>query len=273
MKMGITVYGAHLMVPEETRTVPRIVRAAAGVGFDGIDLGYYWGENRQEEFKEAQKVADAEGIEIANYIVGNNFGNAAAESEEKFQAEIDKVNQALDEAAYFGCKVLRVFGGGYDLDWDTYSGRIAEALAKCAERAAKNQVVMAIEDHGALCRNSTQQLFYINTVNSPWLRANCDIGNYWVVGRTPSQQLPLDGVTAIAPYTAMVHVKDYVIINNTAVAVPTGEGVIDMEACFRVLKDAGYDSWVTLEYECSIGVPKQGITTSLVNMRRFDVSC
>ena len=46
MKMGITVYGAHLLVPEESRTVPKIIQAAAHVGFDGIDLGYYWRENK-----------------------------------------------------------------------------------------------------------------------------------------------------------------------------------------------------------------------------------
>ena len=46
MKMGITVYGANLMLPEEKRTVPEIIRAAAHIGFDGIDLGYYWGENK-----------------------------------------------------------------------------------------------------------------------------------------------------------------------------------------------------------------------------------
>ena len=75
MKMGITVYGAHLMVPEEGRTVAKIIRQAANVGFDGIDLGYYWGEDKAAEFAEAKKVADGEGIKIANYIVSNNFGN------------------------------------------------------------------------------------------------------------------------------------------------------------------------------------------------------
>ena len=67
----------------------------------------------------------------------------------------------------------------------------------------------------------------------------------------------------------MVHVKDYVFVNNRHVACPSGEGVIDFKNCFRALKDAGYDGYLSLEYECSIGDPKQGITTSLVNMRRL----
>ena len=71
MKMSTAVYGAHLLVPEEGRSVAKIIKAAADLGFDGIDLGYYWGEDKAAEFAEAKKVADGEGIAIANYIVGN----------------------------------------------------------------------------------------------------------------------------------------------------------------------------------------------------------
>ena len=71
----------------------------------------------------------------------------------------------------------------------------------------------------------------------------------------------------------MVHVKDYLIINNKQVAVPSGEGLIDLEECFRILKDADYDGTLSLEYECSIGDPKQGITASLVNIRRALACC
>ena len=173
MKMGITVYGAHLLVPEEGRTVSKIIRAAANIGFEGIDLGYYWGENKAAEFEEAKKVADGEGIEIANYIVGNNFGNAIAEN--RLEAEIKLVKVALEEAASFNCKALRVFAGGYGLDWATYSKGVLDAFAECLETAEKCNVVMAIEDHGALCKNSAEQLFYINEVNSPFLRATASI--------------------------------------------------------------------------------------------------
>lgn len=267
MKTGITIYGAHLLVPEEKRTVANIIRAAAHVGFDGIDLGYYWGEDKTSEFAEAKKVADGEGIAIANYIVGNNFGNAAAE--DRLPAEIEKVKVALEEAASFGCKALRVFGGGYDLDWTTYSPQIADALAACVATAEKCNVVMALEDHGALCKNSAEQLFYINKVNSPFLRATADIGNYWF----PGGERPEDGVKNIAPYTAMVHVKDYVIVNNTQVACPSGDGLIDFKRCFRILKDAGFDGYLSLEYECSTGCPCQGIRTSLANMRKLVFAC
>ena len=268
MDFTVSVYGAHMLVPEEGRTVAGIMRAAAGLGFDGIDLGYYWNEEKKaQELTDAKKLAEDLNLKLINYVSGNNFGNAIAEN--RLQAEIDKVKTALDEAAFFGCKNLRVFAGGYDLEWEKYSQGIADALAVCAEHAAQNNVVMAIEDHGALCKDSSEQLFYISTIDSPFLRATADIGNYWTHGN----ELPEQGVAAIADLAAMVHVKDYLIINNKFTSVPTGEGVIDLKQCFRILKDAGYKGTLSLEYECSIGEGRHGITTSLVNMRRAYAGC
>ena len=116
MDFTVSVYGAHMLVPEEGRTVAKIMRAAAGLGFDGIDLGYYWGEeNKAQEMEEAKKLAEELNLKLTNYITGNNFDNAIAE--DRLQAEIDKVKNALDEAAFFGCKNLRVFACGYNLEW------------------------------------------------------------------------------------------------------------------------------------------------------------
>lgn len=268
MDFTISIYGAHLLLPEEERSVAKIMQRTAGLGFDGIDLGYYWNEEKKaEEMKDAQKLAEDLGLKLTNYIVGNNFGNAIAE--DRLQAEIDKVKSALDDAAFFGSKNLRIFGGGYGLEWEKYSSGIAEALAVCAEHAGKNNVVMGIEDHGALCKDSSEQLFYIGTVDSPFLRATADIGNYWTHGG----ELPEQGVAAIADAAAMVHVKDYVVINSTFTSVPAGEGIIDLKQCFRLLKDAGYNGTISLEYECSIGEALHGISTSLSNMRRLFTLC
>lgn len=267
MKVSISVYGANQLVPEERRTVANIIAQAAAVGFDGIDLGYYWGENRQAEFQQARKIADDCGIQIANYICGNNFGNALAEG--RGEKEIANVKQAIEEAACFGCPALRIFAGGNNLAWEEYSPRIADAIAACLPHAEQHRVVLALEDHGGLCRDSAQMLYYLQKINSPFLKANIDIGNFWL----PGNELPEDGVRATAPYAAMVHVKDYLIVNNTFVAVPTGEGLIDFATCFRTLSRAGYTGWLSLEYECKIGDPRQGITTSLVNIRRASAGC
>ena len=51
------------------------MRAVAGLGFDGIDLGYYWSEDkRAQEMKDAKKLAEDLQLKLTNYICGNNFG-------------------------------------------------------------------------------------------------------------------------------------------------------------------------------------------------------
>lgn len=262
MKISTSIYGSHNLLPDDKRTVKGIITKVAGLGFDGIDLGYYWGDNKAAEMKEAKALAQDLGIDIPNYIVGNNFGNAIDKGE--LPAEIDKVKIALDDAAFFGCHALRVFAGGYGLNWDEFSPKIADAFAECLEHAEANAVPMALEDHGALCKNSREQLFYINKINSPWLKANADIGNYWLGGHED----PLEGVANIAEVAIMTHIKDYVVINNTNVQVPPGDGEIDFAECFHILAQAEYSGTLSLEYECAIGNPLHGITTALVNMRR-----
>ena len=71
----------------------------------------------------------------------------------------------------------------------------------------------------------------------------------------------------------MVHVKDYVIINNTPVACPSGDGIIDLKTSFRLLKDSGFDGYLSLEYECQTGIPQHGISTSLANIRKLVAAC
>lgn len=263
MKIGIAVYGAHTLVSDDNRYVPDMIKAAAGIGFDGIDLGYFWGDNRKKEMAEAGKVAGDCGIELPNYICGNNFGNAIVER--RIDKEIDMVKRALDEAAYFGCGCLRIFAGGIGLKFADHFNGIADAIAACVGHAEQCGVVMAIEDHGCLCKDSREQLSYIERIASPFLRANCDIGNYLY----HAGELPEHAVSAVAGVTGMVHVKDFAVINNSFVSVPVGEGIIDCKKCFRILKDTGYSGYLTLEYECGIGIPRQGIAASMVNMRRF----
>ena len=53
----------------------------------------------------------------------------------------------------------------------------------------------------------------------------------------------------------------------------SGDGIIDLKQCFRILKDDGYKGTLSLEYECSIGIAAHGIATSLSNMRRLYTGC
>ncbi len=260
MKPSITIYSCSQYFSEKKMTVKEFIEYASGIGFEGVDLGYYW-EDKKKEFAGVPQWLKDNAISLSGYIVGNNFGSVVGT--DKAKEEIAKVKLAVEEANQLGAEVLRVFAGGREgLSWEEGKDLICDCLAQCTEYGEKNNVILALEDHGGLAATSQQILFYINKINSPFLRANVDIGNFWPYG-----EKPVKGVRNTAPYAAMAHVKDLKRVSNKFEAVPVGEGEIDFKKCFQVLKDAGYDGYLSLEYEAKEDARK-GIEKSIKHMRK-----
>jgi sugar phosphate isomerase/epimerase len=258
MKPSTTIYSCAQFVQKDKMTVQGFIEYAAKTGFEGVDLGYYWSKDPAEKEKELRSVPKwlkSNGIALSGYIVGNNFG--AVVGTEKDKDEIAKVKTAIDEASRLGAKVLRVFAGGREgLTWEAGSPLIRDCYAECLKHAAKRKVVLALEDHGGLAADSKQVLYYVKELNSPFFRVNVDIGNFL----EPAGEDPIGGVTKTAPFAAMVHIKDLKKVGGKYVSCPVGDGFIDFTKCFQILKDAGYDGFVSLEYEApedaAIGIPK-----------------
>ncbi|HCG77388.1 MAG: hypothetical protein COZ37_01400 [bacterium (Candidatus Ratteibacteria) CG_4_10_14_3_um_filter_41_18] len=260
MKTSITIYSCAQLFSAKKMTVKEFIEYASSVGFEGVDLGYYW-EDKKREFTELPAWLNDNNIALSGYIVGNNFGAVVGTG--KVREEIAKVKLAIDEANQLGAKVLRVFAGGRKgLSWGEGSNLICDCLAECTEYGKQNKIILALEDHGGLAATSKQVLFYLNKINSPFLKANVDIGNFWSYGEEPSK-----GVKNTASYAAMVHVKDLKKKEDGLLAVPVGEGDIDFAECFRILKDAGYNGYLSLEYEAKEDA-KAGIEKSIKHMKR-----
>ncbi len=259
MKASITIYSLAQYFSAKKMTIKEFIEYASKIGFEGVDLGYYW-EDKEREFAEVPQWLQDNNIALSGYIVGNNFGSVVGT--DKVEEEIDKTKLAIDEAKELGAKVLRVFAGGREgLSWEEGSNLICDCLAECTEYGKQNNIVLALEDHHGLAANSSQVLFYINKINSPFLRVNVDIGNFWSGG-----EIPVDGVKNTASYAAMVHVKDVKKVDDELKSVPVGEGDIDFTECFRILKDAGYDGYLSLEYEAKENA-KIGIEKSIKHMK------
>ncbi|MFA5645628.1 MAG: sugar phosphate isomerase/epimerase family protein [Candidatus Ratteibacteria bacterium] len=259
MKASITIYSCSKMFANKEMTVQSFIEYAAKTGFQGVDLGYYW-KNKEEEMAQTKSWLKDYGVALSGYIVGNNFG--AVVGTEKVGEELQKVKTAIDDAAQLEAKVLRIFAGGREgLSWDEGKDLICDCFSECTEYAAGKGVVLALEDHGGLAATSSQMLYYIEKIDSPFFKANVDIGNFWNYG-----ELPVDGVSATAPYAAMVHVKDLKQQPDGSLkSVPVGDGDIDFSRCFRIIRDAGYDGFVSLEYEAGVE-PYEGISRSLAHI-------
>ncbi|MBN1865112.1 MAG: sugar phosphate isomerase/epimerase, partial [Victivallales bacterium] len=124
-------------------------------------------------------------------------------------------------------------------------------------------VVLALENHGGLPCTGEEQVEIIESVNSPFLKATVDVGNYMQVGQEGQE-----GTAVAAHLAAYVHFKDFKkILPAEGSRIPwelqtctVGEGDVEHIECLKTLKKAGYKGYVALEYEGSedekVGVPK-----------------
>jgi L-ribulose-5-phosphate 3-epimerase len=110
-----------------------------------------------------------------------------------------------------------------------------DAIQQCLTKAAERGVVLALENHWGLTRTPEGLLRLVNAIDSPWLGALMDTGNFL--------EQPYEKLSAIAPKTVFVQAKTY----------PGGGEWYTLELDYtriaNILSDAGYTGYVALEME------------------------
>ncbi len=110
-----------------------------------------------------------------------------------------------------------------------------ESIQKCVDLAAQRGVILALENHWGLTNQPAGQLRIVNAINSPWLGALMDTGNFL--------EDPYDKLKQIAPKTLFVQAKTY-----------EGGGEfytldLDYVRIAGILRAANYTGYVSLEME------------------------
>jgi len=123
---------------------------------------------------------------------------------------------------------------------------VVDAIRECLPLAEERGVVLALENHWGLTATPGQVIKILKAVDSPWLRLTLDCGNFL--------EEPYAKLEQLAPYAIQVHAKTYY-----------GGGVwysldLDYARIASILRAAGFQGYVTLEYEGKedplLGVPK-----------------
>jgi len=104
-----------------------------------------------------------------------------------------------------------------------------------ADRARDLGIVIALENHGDLLDREQQALDFIRHVNHPAVRVNYDTGNAWYYSKGTIN--PVEELALLAPVVAHVHVKTPKIVDGVLRWVALGDGILDLPAMARVLKE------------------------------------
>ncbi len=204
-------------------------------GFDAAELTSYFfkPDVGDDYFRQLKHEAYLRGVTISGTAIGNNF---TVGDGPKLDAEIESAIAWIDRAAVLGAPHIRFFAGtGKQLaDNPERMEQACDAINHCAEHAAKKGVFLGIENHGNL--TSAQMLQIMDRVDSDWVGINLDTGNF-------HSDDPYADLEKCVPYAVNVQVK-------VSMKSPAGKKYpADIQRVGKILKDAGYQGYVVLEYE------------------------
>ena len=263
MKLGVSSYSFHKYMADTGATNLQVCDIAKEMGFDGIefiDLIPKNGtkEDAMREARELRRHCEELGLTICAYTVGANL------LAEEIEAEIARLCDQVDVAVELGVPVMRhdaTFAlpkkEGYG--WREGIRDMAPHIRRVTEYAEAHGVRTCTENHGYIYQAPERVEELIRTVghaNYGWL---VDMGNFMCADADPT-----NAVVIAAPYAFHVHAKDF-LWKSGALPKPSGffptagmnylrgtvlgHGVVPVQNCVNVLKNAGYDGWLSLEFE------------------------
>ena len=282
MKFAVSTYSFSQLLQKGEMTQLDCIAKAREMGFDGVELveiaDYAEGDLTAYAGRIAQE-AERRGVEVANFAFGADFVNGSGGDR---QLEIRRVKDMIDAAHIMGAPCVRhdvLYCLGPFRSFGQALPALAEACRAVTEYAAEKGVRTMSENHGLISQDSirVEQLF--NAVNHPNFSLLADMGNFLC-----ADEDPVTAVSRVAPYTAYVHAKDFLVKagdgpdpgrgffksrgGNYLRGTVIGHGAVPVRQCLDVLKKAGYDGYITVEYE-GMEPALEGIAAGLENLKRY----
>lgn len=269
-RIGISSYSFWGFNREDLRPIDVCLEHAAAMGFDGFEiLQKQLTSTETTELMKIKRRAFLLGMDLMGYSTHQGF---LSPDEAKRKGNLDHTIACLEQAYQLGIPTMRVNSGtwgtsksfddlmanrgqekpleGFDEE-DAY-GWVIEAYQKLAAEAGKRGVVMGLENHWGLGRTPEGVKRVIDAVDSPWLKATLDTGNFL--------EDPYDRLRQLAPDCVLLQAKTY-----------HGGGVwytleLDYPRIAKIMKEAGFTGYVSLEFEGKED-PLTAIPKSLATLR------
>ena len=273
MKISVTSYSFQQYLNAGKIDHLGMIDKAREIGIDAMEYTPLPGETFEERCELARKIrekADSIGMPIASYTVAADLYKGSPEAD---AAEVERIKRQLDVAKILGAPVLR-----HDVCWslpksgavrsfDQMLPTLAKNAREITEYAASLGIRTCSENHGHIAQDSDRMERLFNAVNHENYGLLVDIGNFACVDENN-----VTAVSRVAPYAVHVHAKDFYLSCekqegwfetrgcNYLKGAILGNGIVNVKKCIDIIKRAGYDGYVSIEFEgaedCIEGITK-----------------
>jgi L-ribulose-5-phosphate 3-epimerase len=252
-RIAVSTYSFWRFLDNSKLSIDQCIDEAARLGFDGVEILHMQMESDAPAYLQRLKQrAFVNGLDLCGFSTHQDFVSPDADER---QQNVDHTIRCIELAYALGIPTIRVNTGrwGTTKDFDTLMANrgiepnlegytdddgfawVIESLEKCVPTAERCGVTMGLENHWGLGRTPEGVLRIIEAVDSPWLQATLDTGNFL--------EDPYDRLELMAPSAVLVQAKTYY-----------GGGIwytleLDYMRIAELLRRHNYRGYISLEYE------------------------
>ena len=220
-----------------------------GFGYVELQIGDVWNsevENPEQNAEAVRAQVEGYGLQVSALAAGNDF---VLLEEDAVSSQVARMERIAGLAKRLGCSVLRTEGGAAKdaVPESRWVEAMAGCLTRCLEFAERDEVYLAVDNHGIVTNDGDLQVELFERVGSKYVGANMDTMNY----RWAGHDLETVGryYEIVAPYTLHTHLKDGTGSRGDYRGEALGEGEIDLAKAIRCLREVGYAGVWCCEYE------------------------
>jgi L-ribulose-5-phosphate 3-epimerase len=213
-------------------------------GIDALEYSAQFFMDKAEDMeylRELKKRATDNGVK-AVLITVDSQGNIGDPDEKQRLKAVENHYKWVDAAKYLGCHSIRVNAiSDEKLSADEQAKLVIDGLRRLVEFGAQQGMNVIVENHGGLSANGKWMVKIMKGVNLPTTGTLPDFGNFPKSG--PGAYDRYLGVAEMMPYAKGVSAKSY------GFDAAGNETTIDYRRMVKIVVDAGYHSYLGIEYE------------------------
>lgn len=202
---------------------------------------------------EMNRRASGEGV-YQHLIMCDGEGRLGDPDEAKRREAVENHYKWVDAARTLGCITIRV-NAASDGSFEEQQKLAADGLRRLCEYADKTGINVIVENHGGLSSHGDWLVGVMKLVDHPRCGTLPDFGNF-------SEYDRYQGVKEMMPFAKAVSAKSHDFDAAGA------ETTLDYKRLMKTVVDAGYRSWVGIEYEGERLPEREGVAATLRLLER-----
>ncbi len=217
------------------------VLMARNLDLDGIEMYKPYLRENERDRDSMSRISDmihSTGLEVSMFT---SYADLSLPESSERERQIASIRWDVDAAVTFRTNIVRLTAGRWrkGQNAEEILKLVAKGLKASLDYAEEKGVMLALEDHPEIGTRITDFMRILELVDDERLKVNLDTSNPMESGDNPVELAKL-----VSTRMVHAHLSDRSANLQHQVA---GEGVVDFASIFHILRDAGYDGWLSLE--------------------------